>query len=55
MGHSNISCEAKDIYRRLQAVRPAVSPAYTDILEGYEEFVQKKAFISKSGGMPSNI
>ena len=36
LGHTSISCDWADVYRKLISVRPHVSPAYEDILRGYE-------------------
>jgi len=41
LGHKNIPHKPSDIYRCLKAVRPAVSPAYTHVLENYQKFLTK--------------
>ena len=40
VGNKNVPHKAAEIYKCLQAVRPAVSPAYTDVLENYEAFLK---------------
>jgi len=49
LGHSEIPSSAAEIYRRLKAVRPAVSPAYTHILTGYEAHLKKRACQTRGG------
>jgi len=41
LGHKDIPHKPSDIYRCLKAVRPAVSQAYTHVLENYQKFLQK--------------
>ena len=36
LGHAHVPCDCSEIYNKLQQVRPAVSPAYLDILRNYE-------------------
>ena len=43
LGHTSVPCDTADIYRKMQSVRPHVSPAYEDILRGYEAYVKQKA------------
>ena len=43
LGHSDVPSKVEDIYRLLQSVRPAVSPAYVDILREYEKHVKSGA------------
>lgn len=43
LGHAHVPADAADIYRKLQSVRPHVSPAYEDILRGYEAYLKQKA------------
>eukprot|EP00927_Polykrikos_kofoidii_P037316 TRINITY_DN31450_c0_g2_i1.p1 TRINITY_DN31450_c0_g2~~TRINITY_DN31450_c0_g2_i1.p1 ORF type:complete len:331 (-),score=39.73 TRINITY_DN31450_c0_g2_i1:28-1020(-) len=40
LGHRDIPCDPVEIYRRLKAVRPAVSPAYTHVLQSYQEYLR---------------
>jgi len=42
MGHTEIPCDAVVIYRKLKAVRPAVSPAYTHVLQSYENYLKRR-------------
>eukprot|EP00927_Polykrikos_kofoidii_P061386 TRINITY_DN56222_c0_g1_i1.p1 TRINITY_DN56222_c0_g1~~TRINITY_DN56222_c0_g1_i1.p1 ORF type:complete len:339 (+),score=25.11 TRINITY_DN56222_c0_g1_i1:29-1018(+) len=41
LGHRDIPSDANEIYRRLKAVRPAVSPAYTHVLQSYQAHLVK--------------
>lgn len=43
LGHSHIPAQCSDIYAKLQSVRPAVSPAYLDILRSYESYCKHAA------------
>ncbi|KAJ8609551.1 hypothetical protein CTAYLR_006020 [Chrysophaeum taylorii] len=43
LGHKDIPADFGDIYRKLRSVRPAVSPAYLDILRRYEAHVKANA------------
>ena len=40
LGHKHIPCDTADIYRKMISVRPHVSPAYEDILRGYEKYLK---------------
>jgi hypothetical protein len=42
LGHTSISCDRADVYRKLISVRPHVSPAYEDILRGYGAHLLEK-------------
>lgn len=42
LGHQEVPSSADEIYRRLKAVRPAVSPAYTHVLRNYEKHLQTR-------------
>ena len=42
LGHTHIPADTRDIYRKMISVRPHVSPAYEDILRGYEAHVKTK-------------
>jgi hypothetical protein len=39
LGHTDIPGDANTIYAKLKAVRPAVSPAYTHVLQNYEKYL----------------
>merc|ERR1712080_190192 len=41
LGHRDVPCDPTVIYRRLKAVRPAVSPAYTHVLQKYEAHLKR--------------
>lgn len=41
LGHQHIPSDPGEIYRRLQAVRPAVSPAYQHVLQKYVDHLKK--------------
>ncbi|KAJ1451967.1 hypothetical protein M885DRAFT_569337 [Pelagophyceae sp. CCMP2097] len=43
VGDKSVSCDCDDIYSKLRAVRPAVSPAYLDIMRAYERHCKLKA------------
>jgi hypothetical protein len=43
LGHQDIPADAAEIYRRLIAVRPHVSPAYAHVLRNYEAHLKKQA------------
>lgn len=43
LGHKNVPCDATVIYQRLKANRPAVSPAYTHVLQKYEAHLKRQA------------
>lgn len=38
--HTNVTCNTEEIYRRLIAVRPNVSPAYAHVLRQYELYLK---------------
>lgn len=40
LGHREIPSSSREIYRRLKAVRPHVSPAYEHVLRSYEDYLQ---------------
>jgi len=42
LGHTEVPHDVKDIYRKLQSVRPAVSPAYEHVLQDYRAHVMKR-------------
>ena len=41
LGHQDVPSDVKDIYRKLQSVRRAVSPAYEHVLQDYRSHVMK--------------
>jgi predicted protein tyrosine phosphatase len=43
LGHRDIPCDASVIYARLKGVRPAVSPAYTHVLQKYEAYLKRQS------------
>ena len=42
LGHKSVPHATADIYKKMISVRPHVSPAYEDILAGYEKYLQRK-------------
>eukprot|EP00928_Gymnodinium_smaydae_P046185 TRINITY_DN30774_c0_g1_i1.p1 TRINITY_DN30774_c0_g1~~TRINITY_DN30774_c0_g1_i1.p1 ORF type:complete len:383 (+),score=82.04 TRINITY_DN30774_c0_g1_i1:42-1190(+) len=42
LGQHAVPADAQEIYRRLKAVRPHVSPAYTHVLRNYEQYLRAK-------------
>mmetsp|Transcript_23098 Transcript_23098/g.36908 ORF Transcript_23098/g.36908 Transcript_23098/m.36908 type:complete len:363 (-) Transcript_23098:72-1160(-) len=43
LGHRDVPCDPNVIYQKLRAVRPAVSPAYTHVLQKYEAHLKRQA------------
>jgi len=42
LGHTDLPSEARQIYNRLQAARPAVEPAYAHVLENYAAHLKRR-------------
>ena len=42
LGQSEVPSKPDVIYRRLQAVRPAVAPAYAHVLRSYETYLKSR-------------
>eukprot|EP00933_Yihiella_yeosuensis_P055710 TRINITY_DN5459_c0_g1_i2.p1 TRINITY_DN5459_c0_g1~~TRINITY_DN5459_c0_g1_i2.p1 ORF type:complete len:337 (-),score=41.98 TRINITY_DN5459_c0_g1_i2:114-1124(-) len=42
LGHTELPCDPKEIYRRLKAARPHVDPAYAHVLKSYQTHLRRK-------------
>ena len=42
LGHADVPHDKADIYKKMMSVRPHVRPAYEDILNSYEKYLQRK-------------
>ena len=51
LGHHQLPCQADEIYRCLRSVRPAVSPAYRDVMREYEAHLRGTSRSSRQGSI----